>query len=1172
MAAFHQWRRDVIAEAERQGFEVDRARVRSRAAVAEIEALLARGQARAEARAALRAAELAAMREQVRALLAAEVGEARAAAVAPLVSARLEAEGLRSPFELFRWAAAGRPAGAPMYARLYALLPSRVVADPPRVTWLTERDRPQSDNERAQIVAALGPDTPYCLYRRWSTAPHDGAQAQGPDMIAGAPHDDYDFDEMWDRSGIPIDGDKVRARPGRLLTAGRLEYLDARTWEGAPGYVRAVLYALVPSEGAVATPESAAWLNMHEGGNCVVNLVREALRGRPAPGPRRVAYEATLDQFAARFAETGVGHKELAEMCRVLRVRIVTCDIDGNVLWEPRNKQGAPVAGHHQTIKIYRQGAHAYGTPPKIPTPTAAAEYPCPKREDGKPLDPEVLRAAQLDFLRARRAAGALDRAWCLGAEVVDESGTVWRPAGYSLQLVDTLAAHYGVDARDFATAHEVAAAFDQPLAAERLSADGLPLRLGGASAFRFQQWLARNGIGRLSAPHAALWREASVEARVWNSAAPVAGTRLIDMSAAYLGCGATGQGVAKAWADRFGFPEAAQHEFAVAGLAEVRDQAGAVRVARWALAADAPDAIAKTVAAHLAESDWMPIPLAAYLADTGLAALEVDRALVSFGRLAGLRFPGRDHAVACVGSCSRRRRRHSLITADPAEAAHYVRQHDAADAARPEGEPRANAIVRERGGLFEVEWHAGDLSDRSHIRAYVLAYCHIAVFDAIRQFAPGDLAYVCVDGLRLAPGVAVPPGVPMAEARDGAWHWAGGRMPVHDADSAKRPPPGLWRAKDEGARYAWLAAHAAVGAREGAARGAAEARPPLLDAELATSPFTFLDGQGGSGKSYRVARAFEGRRLTMLFPTLELMRAMADSREVNPHAFPCDTFHRFFHVGDADRWAPETMGRARPDVVFIDEVGMIPLPLLQKVVAWLRGVRAQVVLAGDPTGQLQSIDGGAGNGAAMLEWLRAEARVVEMRTDFRAAGCPALQELKRAMWRQPDALGAFRAAVAGGAVASMTVAQAGEAWRPGDLFLAATRAARGAMGALVAARLAAAGAPVALRFAPADHLRAQYRRKKSGALATAPHPATGAPTPVHAGTRVEVPAGTAWSPDLWEPAAASTVHSAQGQTVRAPHRVFIIDAALGADWFAGGAYVAVSRAQNIGQVVRVAL
>ena len=1008
-----------------------------------------------------------------------------------------------------------------------------------RVIWLQPLYRLASD-VYSRISAELRPGSIYLAYLR-TIAGSTYMEGEGsPGWVLG----EYRGDNISDHWRPFSLGDNSR---GRKLTAGRLEaFVDKLTKEQARGYVTGWLVALVPAGNV-----SKRWLEMRDGAeNCVVTAVRAELtrRGR---GILSKKAGACLEGFAKRVGRGGAVEEDLHWLCSQLKQRIELLDLEGKVLWGPEKNGKALYQNKGTTpVRIYRSNGHAYyAEKQELPRIMSLVVYDPeggkqgPKARGPKPeLRVDAALAvlegseAQRETARARereqdRAVAALiqdrqlTRVHQVGTEVIDaETGTLYRPLMEDVRLCQEEGcvgegSDYNLDAEG------------EPLES---------LHLGGAQSLAFKKWREAQGLESLPKVQAVreAWRLANFEAVPWSRVeqAP-AGSTCVDMRAAYLGCDTRehiAEGKAHEWARRFGFPKGGpQRRARVTKLEEVERLAGCVRFARLELADRVPEAIRQQFAAHLEKDSWLTIPMAVYMYETGLLkAYELEQVVYSVGRLDGLTFPGRDQAVRFVGSCKYSGRKQCFWTRDEAEAEYYVGRYEA-------HQERAD-------GLYKVTYNtAAERKDHSYVRAYVLSYMFVAMADKLRTL-PAEAVLACkVDSITLAAGYEV----------EGAY----GR------DYPKwMIPYGAFRVTD-------VPKPVTMATRE--CKEAFEAAPhlpaaPLSEDELYQHPLSFLDGQGGTGKTHRALRAFPGRRVVVLGKDNEHLVDLRAS-EKNPHGYPCYTYHEYFHLGcgSPSAWTPAMMGRTRPDVLVWDEIGCVPVVFLAAALSWLRVVSAVVVLCGDPLGQLQAFDD-PGSGKKVMELLaERQAYVVLLETDWRAKDCAALQSLKRRCWRQSEE---EQLRLMRGELPLVTEAEMCATWTPADTVVVLTNATGARMDCKLEKERGARypNEPVRYRFRPTAERRKDLYAKKGGKLKRVRAP-DGMMTDAIVGARATAAAGVVPSVPDWVADSWTTLHSLQGKTV-STGRIFIVDEGFGADWCRNAAYTAISRATRFGQLVRV--
>jgi hypothetical protein len=436
----------------------------------------------------------------------------------------------------------------------------------------------------------------------------------------------------------------------------------------------------------------------------------------------------------------------------------------------------------------------------------------------------------------------------------------------------------------------------------------------------------------------------------------------------------------------------------------------------------------------------------------------------------------------------------------------------------------------------YNLEKEDPTRKDYSHIRAYVLTYLAIAMWDA--AIALGDkLVGTSVDAI-----------------------WVNGPLPeeISHSDTATEVW-GMFRKKPHDGAMPGTGEETTTLAWE--AEAITEKMQPLPQIE-SRRPLTFCFGQGGSGKTHKALRQFEGRRVRVLAPT----NTAADdlrSEGKNPHKHPVETYHQFFHLKvDEERkvcdWEPATMGKAalNVDVVIWDEFPMAGPELLEKTVTYLRRCGVIVVLCGDPMGQLPMIGDPASGQKVMY---------VDMGdgVDWRARDCPRLQEAKNAAWCMPDHI---QFHVLQNTATEVSRKEMIDLWAPGDIIIEATNTLGNDLRTSIADVRAKKypDTPIPLVFRPRAGERKKYRKIK-GVLPLVKAP-NGKFISAAVGAKVEVQPGTKYD-TLWAEDTVTTVHSVQGQTIKAPRRIFICLDNIERTWCHNAAYVAMSRAERADQL-----
>lgn len=993
-------------------------------------------------------------------------------------------------------------------------VPGLEVAEGGKVVWF-QPVRLLSTEIYEGIAAELRPGARYRMYVRTCA---DDIYVDGPkkaSTIVGAYRGDT-TSSYWRAFSL---GDVDH---GKTLTKGRLASLaDRLIKDSTKGYVIGWLVALVP-----VGSSGARWLAMREGAeNCVVSAMRDAL-GRKKGGLSRQD-EACLEGFAKRVGRGGAAEEDVAWLCSQLKKRVELVDLEGNLLWGPE-KNGKPLYANQRPVyKIYRSNGHAYFAESKgIPRVTKlVVDYA--DRPRGSRAADETLKEREL---RMQQEAEALiqkygiTRAYQVGREIIDAAtGTLYRP----LEQDMALCALEGCQG-------------EGPDYNQGPDGETQVMHVGGVLSLAFKRWREQQGLESLPkvAEIRQAWREASFEAVPWASVSELPpGATCVDMRAAYLACDrrddfASGKG--HEWAERCGFPKGGEQRRAlVRNLREVERLAGCVRFSKLILHPSCPLPLQQQIAAHLECKAWLTIPMALYLEESGLLQeYELEQVVYSVGRLDGIEFPNRDQAVRFVGSCSYAQKTQTFWTKDEAEADYYLRTLGAYYEKSP-------------GGLYKVTYETKqERKDHTYVRAYVLGYMFIGMAEAIRSL-PSDAVLACkVDSLTLAAGHSL--------------------VGAHSAETPK------YTIKYGEFRAAALPVPVTTPARVPKELFEPSHKPPtavLGEDPLYQYSLSFLDGQGGAGKTHRALRAFPGRKVVCLGKDNDNCTENAKP-DKNPYGYPCYTYHEYIHLGadNPETWDRKVMGRTRPDIVVWDEIGSVPPALLANVLDWLASVRAVVVLCGDPLGQMQAY-GDPYSGVRIMEILAERSAHVEMlTTDWRAMNSPELQALKLRMWRTEEHV---QLAEMRQHLPTITVEQLPAVWNPEDTVVVLTNASGDTLGATLEVARAARHAtrPVRYRFRPKAERRKLYQ-KKGGKRKRVQAP-DGSWTDAVVGARATAPAGVRptvpdWVPDSW-----TTVHSVQGKTIK-EGRIYILDQGFGADWCRNAAYTAISRATMMDQLVRV--
>jgi hypothetical protein len=969
-----------------------------------------------------------------------------------------------------------------------------------------ERDSADAPDETryAAISAALDPDVEYEMKVK--------VAGREPGRRESLKTDEFDPDEEWNKLELRNGKGRAPSR-GDSLTPAKLFGLEEGWRLHPPGYPRGVgrLVSLAP-----LGPIGAKWLAMHEGQeNCVVSAVRAVLRARGIYTPKR---EAALDEAAERFREKGADWDEVDWLTTKMKLPIEVCDASGERLHVKKTaKGGVAYASERGAIKLYRSNGHCSSGEPCFGDVRRVAVY--------SPMEDGAKAAVALVQEKG------LHRARIVGAEVLADDGTLWRPVAMDEALHDW-AAKVGLR-KPRADKADYKWAVDQETGEEFEEADRR--EVGSLKGHMFRKWLKdQRFLSLWETDDRKHWRASAFEAAHWADERGEADCAHYDMRAAYLACDkANGSGPAREAADRFGFPAGGRQRYARADTIEqAAGLKGAILFRRFELSTAAHPFIETQLRAHFgALGGWLTVPLAVWLREKGLVrSYEIERVMYSTASADGIRFPtDRNLAVDHVGRCAYAAKTVCFFTRDPAEKDHFVRLRNAMSA------------EMEGGFLLSYDDKTAKSNDYSYLRAYILSYMAIGMMSAV--MALGDQVRRCaVDAVWVAPGADMR-AVPFSDGSDPKWgEFRAKAAPKLQAAQRGKMGRVAWRAEPQDNKDPEL--------------------PPVDRTRWATAYIS----PAGFGKTTAAIKLFEGKsNVVILAPTNPGVQELKE-KEKNPHGFPVCTYHEWLRLGDRDpkEWKPANMGnRAFVDAIVWDECAVVDVGLLENVLAWARKMGIVVILCGDPLGQQQEFKDPESGEKVMALVERLGIPVVEHKIDWRARNCPALQAAKQKAWcqsyqTQVEALLSVAERTHSGGVAQM--------WRPGDLVIDPTRRAC----ARVTKELEQKArefpeAPVRYRFKPEER---QPFRKVKGVLPLVEGPG-GVPVEAAIGARVVAPPGTACPPH-WVPDVATTVRSVQGATIKAPHRIFVCIDRMGEDWCRNAVYVAMSRAEYASQLVAV--
>ena len=1031
--------------------------------------------------------------------------------------------------------------------RIYDLRPTTSgpdITDEGKVYWVSYEDeeRRVSKDLASVVLELLDPDTRYMLFTVVGKA---ACEPLAP------------VTEELGRSEHRILGRIVNR--GDRICAGALHGTDLQIWEKGREYLVFVRYELRPlpeqqgEPGPIFAPDITS-----DTINCVIRRIKDHFQN----GMTKLGCGLTerrrriLGEFDQKFAGVGCTSDGLFALEAALKVNLVAVDALGNTLWDSKKYMS------RAKIRIPVHNYHAWEF---IPTDPPKVLRVCDLDDIAENAlsvltwTTEDQRVREVLIAFAARAIPKTVRVWLCGQVLMGSDGSLWRSRGADIAIDRAFEDETGCPPQDI----------PEELPKLEIEYHKATHSMGGAMAYRFQKWLDREEIKPTPERHRDVWRAAQMEAKVWNSSDPSAGSsehHHLDMRAAYLACEDSSRGGVGDTIDlvrEYGFPTSVMRRANVKGapLSDVLSLTGAVQLSAWRFGPDAHPYIVGRVGGHLRENrGWITTPELRDLLDAGdLMEVTLSEVVYSVGTKPSIRFPfDRDRAVRFVGKCARRGDESSILVRDPNEAAYLINVLGGADRLLNFEDAADVHLIQYKDGKPRTQWF--------HIRAFVLAYTNIGVWRMLRRFPPEDVLRVCTDALYVK---TLP-------------------KPVKDMLVEDYPRYGHWRHKMSG--YVWRpeAADWNIERDTELLQGLVEVEAPPLPADIsaATSRRMYLAGQGGSGKTEWAVKTFAGRRLVVLTPENDLADDHRKNSRLGLKPVQAQTIHHYLcidctkPIGD---WDPTALGHRLDnlaEVIIIDECCKVPTKTLTTILDYLGRRSCQVICAGD-RGQIPPWGDKEGPHAMLEEW--AGHNVRQFNTDYRSlcevcvkpwsccacrSGRPtsALYEVKKQMWCKSDSnqLRVFR-----DHIPAEPFEQAIQRTTPDDIWICSTND----LGGQVQTRLLAhhranhPRLPAWIRFDPDASIAHRYRKQGQPIAVPGSHKTV----PAYKGVRVQVPLELVEKglPLEWKYAGWGTVHRVQGKTIQHPAKLFVVDHSL-SGWISNAVYTAVSRVRLMDQIVRV--
>lgn len=998
----------------------------------------------------------------------------------------------------------------------------------------------------------------------------------------------------WHLRGEYRYNELLRAKPFTELTVGRLEgFSTTELLKNAPAYVGGWIIALIPQQ---AIGETGRWLSMRENSktkNCVAETVRRLISKTSKDNKLSAKQTKIIDDFEKKVLEHGCENEDLEMLDAKLKMKITIYDIAGNKLYERVDKNGKPIYdGKVKHLDLYRSNGHVTEISPMMPDPTDVEIYIPTKKFDSKggklkESSDAMIRRCKENVMHLISSKN-LQRCHIIGQEVIDSNGVIHRPINFDIAL------------------HEASASIGQRIelmdTAENYNIDEngnvlKVLSIGGATSLKFKHWREQLGICSISPKLRELYKSSTIEAIVWKGHSlnlhKVQEVEHYDMKCAYLGCDSRDEraiGAGYEYAKMCGFPRGKKHQFATADkIEDCRHLTGIISFESLELADDIHPSIKSMLCAHF-EKDYevinLPIPVALFLNDNSLIKNYKILYVAYCPKLTnGLIFPNnRDDAIRFIGSCAFKNRMESFATKDKAEADYYAALLNAQIETYKTSDTTSYLVS------YPLKKEKVDeLKDHSHIRCYVLAYTFISLADEITQRTKQGIKILAtntdafVQAPRAEEQAKVQVQAPRAEEQ------------AEEVESIEEIKWGQFRLKKDMGNILTTSQWSPIfeANYKNSFRVSTQKQAPQVEVTLSAKfervqdihrcgqYLTCLDSQGGSGKTTIEGNANYGNKKVLFLCQNNI--ACNELRDIkkNPKGYPVKTYHEYFRLKIAETEAPlcksetfdaKIMEKSQQfDTIIWDEYPLAGADLLSQVLPWLINRNIQVILCGDALGQLQDIND-SNSGEKVIKLLQNLGCYFDtsFTTDYRAKDCLRLREAKLKAWRQPFDIQLEALKSCTGAV--RTFEEVKNEWHPDDIILEPTLK-LGADISQVLQTIQAKKYPdttIRLRFKPHKSLKSKYV-KKNGIIPKIKAP-NGEIVETRHGIIINLRQAQPYDKMLWVSDATSTIHSIQGQTIKAPRKIYICLDSLcteeSSSWCKNALYVAMSRAEKAEQLI----